>query len=42
MTARRAIVLLVLAVAAGAVAGRLTGGGPGALALVGLVALACS
>jgi hypothetical protein len=41
MTRRRAIALLVLAVAAGAAAGRLIGGGaPGALTLAGLVALA--
>ena len=41
MTARRAITLLVLAVAAGAVAGRLTGdAAPGTLTLAGLVALA--
>jgi hypothetical protein len=41
MTARRAITLLVFAVAAGAVAGRLAGGGaPGTLTLAGLVALA--
>jgi hypothetical protein len=39
MSARRTIVLLVLAVAAGAVAGRVTGGDPGTLVFGGLVAL---
>ena len=40
MSARRTLLLLVLAVAAGAVAGRLTGGAPGTLTFAGLVALA--
>lgn len=40
MTTRRAISLLVLAIVAGGVAGQLTDGGPGALALVGLTVLA--
>ena len=40
MTARRTSALFVLAVAAGAVAGRVTAGGPGTITLIGLSALA--